>query len=140
MAFLYRQTRDIRGEAGSCIYIIFLISMYTPPTGTLLHMIFEFSNVPPLGPIPGCAGTTFTSPGNFSQKLHISTSISAVPGACQFKEYLSHLLYYLMCLSPTVPVSLDQKSDSEPATGHQFFCLKHGFAISKYFNPFLISQ
>jgi hypothetical protein len=36
-----------------------------------------------------------------------------------------------------VPVSLDQTSDSEPATGHQFFCLKHDFAISKYFNPFL---
>jgi hypothetical protein len=48
--YTYRQTRHIRGEAGSCIYIIFLISMYTPPTCTLLHMIFEFSNVPPLGP------------------------------------------------------------------------------------------
>jgi hypothetical protein len=37
MAFLYRQTRHIRGEAGSCIYIIFLISMYscTP----LLHVL-----------------------------------------------------------------------------------------------------
>jgi hypothetical protein len=53
IAFLYRQTRHIRGEAGSCIYIIFLISMYTPPTCTLLNMFFEFSNVPPLGPTPG---------------------------------------------------------------------------------------
>jgi hypothetical protein len=40
----------------------------------------------------------------------------------------------------TVPVSLDRKSDSEPATGHQFFSLKHDFAISKYFNPFLTPQ
>jgi hypothetical protein len=40
----------------------------------------------------------------------------------------------------TVPVSLDQKSDSEPATGHQFFSLEHDCAISKYFNPFISPQ
>jgi hypothetical protein len=40
----------------------------------------------------------------------------------------------------SVPVSLDRKSYSEPATGHQFFCLTHAFAISKYCNPFLTPQ
>jgi hypothetical protein len=33
-------------------------------------------------------------------------------------------------------VSLDRKSDSEPTSGHQFFCLKHDFASSKYFFSF----
>jgi hypothetical protein len=45
-----------------------------------------------------------------------------------------HFIFY------TVPVSLDRKSDSEPATGHQFFCLEHDFAISKNSNPFLTPQ
>jgi hypothetical protein len=40
----------------------------------------------------------------------------------------------------SVPVILDRTSDSEPATGHQFFCLKHEFAISKYFHSFLAPQ
>jgi hypothetical protein len=40
----------------------------------------------------------------------------------------------------TVPVSIDRKSDSEPATGHKFFSVNHDFAISKHFNPFLTPQ
>jgi hypothetical protein len=53
------------------------------------------------------------------------------------KTLTSKLKEFRSDQSLPVPESLDRKYDSEPATGHQFFRLKHDFPISKYFNPFL---
>jgi hypothetical protein len=45
---------------------------------------------------------------------------------------------HIQCLKRAVPESLDQKYDSKPTTGHQFFCLKHVFLYLNILALFLL--